>query len=255
MVPADRILDAAEAEGADMVGLSGLITPVARRDGRRSPPRWSAAEMRIPLLIGGATTSKQHTAVKIAPAYGQVGDPRARRLARGRRGVAPARPRRARGVRATTCARSRSACATSTPPAASARCTPTRPPAPGGSPSTGDAEDLPVPEFTGRRELRDVPLARHRPLHRLDVLLPRLGDAGEVPRRPRPPAPRRRPRATCSQNATTMLDELIAARHDHRQRRLRDLAGRTPTATTSSSTPTPAARPSWCASRCCASSA
>jgi 5-methyltetrahydrofolate--homocysteine methyltransferase len=68
MVPADRILDAAAAEGADVVGLSGLITPsldemvtVAKEMERRG--------MRVPLLIGGATTSKQHTAVRIAPAY------------------------------------------------------------------------------------------------------------------------------------------------------------------------------------------
>jgi 5-methyltetrahydrofolate--homocysteine methyltransferase len=68
MVPADRILDAAAAEGADIVGLSGLITPsldemvtVAKEMERRG--------MRLPLLIGGATTSKQHTAVRIAPVY------------------------------------------------------------------------------------------------------------------------------------------------------------------------------------------
>jgi 5-methyltetrahydrofolate--homocysteine methyltransferase len=70
MVPADRILDTAESDGADVVGLSGLITPsldemvnVAREMERRG--------MAQPLLIGGATTSKQHTAVKIAPEYGQ----------------------------------------------------------------------------------------------------------------------------------------------------------------------------------------
>ncbi|HRE14488.1 MAG TPA: methionine synthase, partial [Usitatibacteraceae bacterium] len=68
MVPAERILDTAEKEGADMVGLSGLITPsleemahVAREMERRG--------MRIPLLIGGATTSRTHTAVKIEPHY------------------------------------------------------------------------------------------------------------------------------------------------------------------------------------------
>jgi 5-methyltetrahydrofolate--homocysteine methyltransferase len=68
MVPAATILDAVEEEAADMVGLSGLITPsldemvgVAREMERRG--------MDVPLLIGGATTSKQHTAVKIAPAY------------------------------------------------------------------------------------------------------------------------------------------------------------------------------------------
>ncbi len=70
MVPADRILDTAEAEGADAVGLSGLITPsldemvhVAEEMERRG--------LDLPLLVGGATTSKQHTAVKIAPAYSQ----------------------------------------------------------------------------------------------------------------------------------------------------------------------------------------
>src|SRR5207248_4855728 len=68
MVPAATILDTAVAEGADAVGLSGLITPsldemvnVAGEMQRRG--------MTTPLLIGGATTSRQHTAVRIAPAY------------------------------------------------------------------------------------------------------------------------------------------------------------------------------------------
>jgi len=70
MVPADRVLDTAVEEGADVVGLSGLITPsldqmvdTAREMERRG--------LDLPLLIGGATTSKQHTAVRIAPAYSQ----------------------------------------------------------------------------------------------------------------------------------------------------------------------------------------
>ena len=69
MVPADRILAAAKERGARVVGLSGLITPsldemvhVAREMER--------AGLTVPLLIGGATTSPVHTAVKIAPAYG-----------------------------------------------------------------------------------------------------------------------------------------------------------------------------------------
>jgi 5-methyltetrahydrofolate--homocysteine methyltransferase len=68
MVPAAKILDAAVEQKADIVGLSGLITPsldemafVAREMARR--------QFKLPLLIGGATTSRQHTAVKIAPEY------------------------------------------------------------------------------------------------------------------------------------------------------------------------------------------
>ncbi|HEX7486695.1 MAG TPA: methionine synthase, partial [Vicinamibacterales bacterium] len=68
MVPAARILQEAVDQRADIVGLSGLITPsldemamVAREMERRG--------FTVPLLIGGATTSRQHTAVKIAPEY------------------------------------------------------------------------------------------------------------------------------------------------------------------------------------------
>jgi 5-methyltetrahydrofolate--homocysteine methyltransferase len=68
MVPADKILDRAVAENADVIGLSGLITPsldemvmVAKEMERRG--------MKVPLLIGGATTSRIHTAVKIDPVY------------------------------------------------------------------------------------------------------------------------------------------------------------------------------------------
>jgi 5-methyltetrahydrofolate--homocysteine methyltransferase len=70
MVPADKILDVAVEQDCDIVGLSGLITPsldemvsVAKEMERRG--------FDLPLLIGGATTSRQHTAVRIAPEYGQ----------------------------------------------------------------------------------------------------------------------------------------------------------------------------------------
>jgi 5-methyltetrahydrofolate--homocysteine methyltransferase len=72
MVPAHEILAKAKAEGADIIGLSGLITPSLEE------MQYVAAEMqkddyfrirKIPLLIGGATTSRVHTAVKIAPHY------------------------------------------------------------------------------------------------------------------------------------------------------------------------------------------
>ena len=69
MVPCEKILQTARENKADMIGLSGLITPsldemvhVAREMQRLG--------MDVPLLIGGATTSPKHTAVKIAPAYG-----------------------------------------------------------------------------------------------------------------------------------------------------------------------------------------
>ena len=68
MVASDVILDEAEKQNVDMIGLSGLITPsldemvhVAREMKRK--------KMEVPLLIGGATTSAKHTAVKIAPVY------------------------------------------------------------------------------------------------------------------------------------------------------------------------------------------
>ncbi len=70
MVPSEKILERALAENADMIGLSGLITPsldemvhVAREMERQG--------FKLPLLIGGATTSRAHTAVKIAPNYSE----------------------------------------------------------------------------------------------------------------------------------------------------------------------------------------
>ena len=70
MVPAEKILERAKEVKADIIGLSGLITPsldemvhVAREMERQ--------EFKVPLLIGGATTSRAHTAVKIAPHYSE----------------------------------------------------------------------------------------------------------------------------------------------------------------------------------------
>jgi len=70
MVPCEKILERAKAEKADMIGLSGLITPsldemvhVAKEMERQG--------LKLPLLIGGATTSRAHTAIKIAPHYSQ----------------------------------------------------------------------------------------------------------------------------------------------------------------------------------------
>src|SRR3984885_4910994 len=70
MVPCEKILERAKAEKADMIGISGLITPsldemvhVAKEMERQG--------FKLPLLIGGATTSRRHTAVKIAPHYSE----------------------------------------------------------------------------------------------------------------------------------------------------------------------------------------
>ena len=70
MVPAEKILERARTEKADLIGLSGLITPsldemvhVAREMERQG--------FKLPLLIGGATTSRAHTAIKIAPHYSE----------------------------------------------------------------------------------------------------------------------------------------------------------------------------------------
>ncbi len=120
MVAPDVLLDTAVEEGCDIVGCSGLITPslgemegVAREMERRG--------LELPLLIGGATTSRQHTAVRIAPEYAQpvvhvvdasrvVGvvsdllDPERRSETRpgqpGRPGTPSATPRRTRGAAA-----------------------------------------------------------------------------------------------------------------------------------------------------------
>ncbi|MFO1539430.1 MAG: methionine synthase, partial [Chloroflexota bacterium] len=68
MVPWTRILETAEAERADIIGLSGLITP-SLDEMRTVATEMERAGSAIPLLIGGATTSRMHTAVRIAPAY------------------------------------------------------------------------------------------------------------------------------------------------------------------------------------------
>ena len=120
MVPAARILETARERNADLIGLSGLITPsldemvhvasLMEREG-----------MTTPLLIGGATTSRIHTAVKIEPAYSSpvvhVADAsRAVAVA----GLAP-RPRRPRRLRDAGSARSTSRSAASARAGATAR--------------------------------------------------------------------------------------------------------------------------------------
>ena len=148
----------------------------------------------LPLLIGGATTSPQHTAVKIAPEYSAAGGARARRLARRRRGREPAEPGRS-GRRSTHANRGRAGrrCASSTRPGRSGRrCRYARgarqPPAPRPVDAAG-------PGVHRRRASVDVAARRARAVHRLDVLLHGVGAEGPLPRDPRSPEARRRRRA------------------------------------------------------------
>src|SRR5258707_4152702 len=78
MVPATKIIETAKTEGADIIGLSGLITP-SLDEMSHLAGELERLGMNVPLLIGGATTSRVHTAVKIDPNYrgrpvGQVND-------------------------------------------------------------------------------------------------------------------------------------------------------------------------------------
>ncbi|KAH8029117.1 hypothetical protein HPB51_022701 [Rhipicephalus microplus] len=70
MVPCDKILDVVREENADILGLSGLITP-SLNEMIHVATEMERQKFSVPLLIGGATTSKRHTAVKIAPRYRQ----------------------------------------------------------------------------------------------------------------------------------------------------------------------------------------
>ena len=150
MVPAAKILDTAIAESADAIGLSGLITPsldemvnVAKEMQRRG--------LNLPLLIGGATTSRQHTAVRIAPAYDQ---PTVHVLDASRVvGVVSdlLDPGRAADARHHATATTRSGSASSTRTSSASPCCRCRRPGRTGSRSRFD--DLPTPPFTGTRVL------------------------------------------------------------------------------------------------------
>jgi len=157
MVPCDRILETAIKERADLIGLSGLITPsldemvhVAQEMERRG--------FDLPLLIGGATTSRQHTAVKIAPEYhtttlhvldasravnavASLLDPRQRTALDAENREEQQRLRDAYAQKA----------ARPLVPLATAQAKRLR--------VDWAAADVPVPAFTGRRVLDDVPLA------------------------------------------------------------------------------------------------
>ena len=159
MVPAEKILERAREVKADIIGLSGLITPsldemvhVAREMERQ--------HFKVPLLIGGATTSRAHTAVKIAPHYSEpvvhiVDASRAVPVTtsllsdEGREGFVAQHKAEYETVR-----KAYAAPAQKTVPLAEARARHT--------PIEWRSEDLAVPDFTGVRLLEDFPLATLR---------------------------------------------------------------------------------------------
>ena len=223
MVPAQKILATAQERNADIIGLSGLITP-SLEEMAHVAHEMQRLGMKQPLLIGGATTSRVHTAVKIAPNYAgiTVYVPDASRavgvasnllsdeLKDGLRG-AKSPPTTKRSASSTRPRRARSW-------SRSPRRAPTR------SPPIGASYAPPVPTFIGRREFRNVDLAEIAKLHRLGPVLPGVGAVGSVSRDPR----RRDRRRSRAQRARGRPGDAAA---DHRrpladgERRRRAAAG------------------------------
>ena len=158
MVPCEKILERARAEKADLIGLSGLITPsldemvhVAKEMERQG--------FKLPLLIGGATTSRRHTAIKIAPHYSEpvvhvLDASRAvpvvtSLLGEGKPEFVAQHRAEYEALRKAHAAPRQQVVSLET---ARARRTPIE----------WRAEDLPVPSFTGVRALKDFPLATLR---------------------------------------------------------------------------------------------
>ncbi len=221
MVPMATILETAIAEDADMVGLSGLITPsleemvnVAVEMERRG--------MSIPLLIGGGDHQQAAHRGEDRAGLLALGDPRARRLTRRRRGVAAARSDPARGARERGARRPG-------PPARAAR-DPARAraahPRAGAQAAPGDRLAPRGRAYAGVHRAarpRKRAAGRDRRVHRLDLLLPCLGTEGQVPGGARPPALRRGRTRSLRQRHEHARPAHRGGRA-HGQRRLRPLA-------------------------------
>ena len=233
MVPAQKILDA--AQGARRRHHRAVRADHARRSTRwsTSPPRWSARASTIPLLIGGATTSRAHTAVKVDQKYdgpvvwvkdasrsvptvaALLSDERRPTLLaevdgrlRRRCGSATRAKRRA-----GRCCRSPTARAHAhpdrldrLPPAAPAHAA-----AAGAATCTRSAGDRRAPRSTQFvKTFHDYPLGELRELHRLAAVLQRVGDEGPVPRHPQQPGQSGEAARRLYEDAQAMLDQLIA---------------------------------------------
>ena len=159
MVPCEKILERAKAENAGMIGLSGLITPsldemvhVAREMERQG--------FKLPLLIGGATTSRAHTAVKIAPQYSEP----VVHVLDASRAVAVATSLLSEKSKAEFVAQHRAEYEAVRKSHAAPRQQVVSLEAARARRTTIEwrAEDIPIPEFTGVRVLDDFPLATLR---------------------------------------------------------------------------------------------
>ena len=196
MVHADRILQAAIDNGRGCRRALGPDHAVARRDGVRRPGD-AAAAFTVPLLIGGATTSPQHTAVKIAPEYAgstvhvldasRAAGVVATLLDRRRREDFDAREPAGAGGAAREVRRPARAAAAHLRGGA-------RQPAGRSSASEADVPDARPSSAAARSRCRWTTGA----VHRLDVLLPRLGAEGQGAADLRAPGVREAPRASCS---------------------------------------------------------
>ena len=206
MVPAVKILDAAIEHKVDIIGLSGLITPsldemvfVAHEMTRRN--------FTVPLLIGGATTSRQHTAVKIAPEYSgpvvhvldasRAVDVVSNLLGAGKPAFDGANREAQAEIREKYASR-REKPLLSYDQARANRLTA----------RLGRPRDC-VAVVRRPARARRHPARRARAVHRLDVLLLGLGAQGPVPGHPRASASTVRPPGSCTSTRKALLDRII----------------------------------------------
>ena len=157
MVSASRILEAARAEGADIIGVSGLITP-SLDEMCHVASEMERENFELPLLIGGATTSRVHTAVKISPNYHgpTVYVPDASRavgvvsklMGTGRQQFVSQTAAEYAAIREQRAAQRRNARRATLPEARANRC-----------PIDWKIYTPPPPAFTGRKQFDDYPLA------------------------------------------------------------------------------------------------
>ena len=210
MVPAQKILDTARERNADIIGLSGLITPSL------DEMCHVAAEMEregfdLPLLIGGATTSRVHTAVKISPNYQRS---QAIYVTDASRAVGVVsslmspeeRPKAIAHVREEYARMAEIACART------GREVPHVDRRRARQPPQARLEDLPAAEAELPRhaQLPQLRSRRARPLYRLDAVLPGLGAEGRYTRAFCRTTNMARRRATLFDDAQAMLKQLIA---------------------------------------------